>query len=120
MKHLALTLLTTILFTFAASATDPNVSVQAKAANLSEVVNNIDYPMESRENGVEGRVVVLVKINKTGEVVSNKVLSSPSSSLTEAVNESMKDLKFTPAKNAEGENIPTSVKIPIDFKLTID
>ncbi len=120
MKTLIATLLFTLLFTSATYATGPNEAISAKAANLTEVISNIEYPLSSRINAVEGRVVVLVKINEAGEVVSNRVIATPCKNLQVAVEKAMMDLKFSPARNANGENIASTVKIPIDFKLTID
>ncbi|MEP4534263.1 MAG: energy transducer TonB [Cyclobacteriaceae bacterium] len=120
MKTLAITLLTILTFSTAALASDPNVAVSAKADNLSEVINSIEYPMVSRENGVEGRVVVLVRINEEGNVTSSEVISTPCNNLKAAVEDAITDLHFTPAKNAKGEAVATAIKIPIDFELTID
>lgn len=120
MRHFAIALLTILTFSTASLATDPSVTTVAKVSNINEVMSNISYPLISRENGVEGRVVVLVKIDEEGDIISNEVVSSPCENLSKAVNESIKDLKFVPAKNEKGEAVPTSVKIPIDFKLTID
>ncbi|MFT6867214.1 MAG: TonB family protein [Cyclobacteriaceae bacterium] len=120
MKTIIATLFITLLFTGATYATGPNEAVAAKAANLTEVISNIEYPLSSRENGVEGRVMVLVKVNAKGEVTASKVISTPCKNLQTAVEEGMLNLKFSPARNANGEFIASTVKIPIDFKLTID
>lgn len=120
MKNLALSIVAILVFSISAFATDPTVAVAAKESNLSDVMRKIDYPLTSRENGVEGRVVILVKINEEGEVTSNKVITSPCHNLSAAVEKAIQDLKFSPAKNANGENIASSLKIPIDFKLTVD
>lgn len=120
MKSLAISVIALIVITFSASATDPNVAIPAKESNLSEVMSNINYPLVSRENGVEGRVVVLVKINQDGGVTSNEVITSPCKNLSGAVEKAIMNLKFSPAKNQLGENIASSLRIPIDFKLTVD
>ncbi|WP_258104388.1 energy transducer TonB [Marinoscillum sp. MHG1-6] len=104
---------------FANSGEDA-VARTAKATNFSEVINKIEYPQTARTNGIEGRVLVLVKINEEGKVATTKVVSSPSEELSKAVITAMKKLQFEPAKNANGVAVPSAVHVPVDFELTID
>lgn len=121
MKNIAITTLLALLFVTTAFASDPTVAVvSAKATNLNEVISNIKYPKVSNENGIEGKVVVVLKISAEGNVTENKFVTYPNIQMKEAVDVVLKDLKFTPARNSDGEAIQTSVRIPINFELTID
>ncbi len=121
MKKLAITSIVALLFVTTAFASDPTVAVvSAKATNMTEVISAIKYPQVSNENGIEGKVIVVLQINEEGDVTDNKFVTYPSVQMKEAVASALTDLKFTPARNSDGKTIPTSVRIPINFELTID
>ena len=121
MKNFTITTLVALLFVTTAFASDPTVAVvSAKATNLQEVISGIVYPPSLRETGVEGKVIVVLKINNEGKTIETKYTSYTSIQLKEAVEVALEDLEFTPARNSDGEAIATSIRIPINFELTID
>ncbi|MFY0606042.1 MAG: TonB family protein [Cyclobacteriaceae bacterium] len=120
MKKLILSFALILVYSFAFSSTKPNLSETAKAVNLDEVVDKIDYPRVTNEAGVEGVVIMYVKIDAEGNITENTALTHPCSQMIKSVETAMKDLKFEPAKNSEGAAIASSVRIPFEFKLTID
>jgi len=88
--------------------------------NLEEVVSNIDYPQITSEAGIEGTVIMYVEIDENGEITKKQALTQPCSQMNKSVEKALKDLKFEPAKNTAGESIASSVRIPFEFKLTVD
>ncbi|MEQ8240822.1 MAG: energy transducer TonB [Cyclobacteriaceae bacterium] len=101
------------------AGSDP-VSTKVQALNMSEVIENITYPIASRQQAVEGRVVVLLDINEMGEVTKNKVIIANCPKLAAAVEKEIQNLKFSPATDKNGQAIATTVKLPIDFELEVN
>ena len=120
MKKLTLSLALLLVATFAFSMSDPNMSAKVKALNLDEVVNNIKYPTVTNEAGIEGTVIMYVKIDDEGNITESTALTKPCSQMIKSVESAMKDLKFEPAKDAAGHAIASAVRIPFEFKLTVD
>lgn len=119
MKALS-TLALSLILIGSAFATDPNYSVVAKAKNLDEVIQSIKYPTATRESGTEGLVLVILQINEDGTVNTSNVISSPCSQLKAEVERATKDLIFEPAKDEKGMTVASTVRLPIQFTLTID
>ncbi|MEQ8581329.1 MAG: energy transducer TonB [Marinoscillum sp.] len=113
---LALVSLTTLAF----AASDPGLLTQARAINLEEVAESIKYPTVSNQSGVEGKVIMYLEIDAEGNISSTTALAYPCSKLKETVELALNDLKFEPAKNAEGEAVASALRIPFDFELKID
>lgn len=120
MKKSILTLIILLSAVVVFAGSDPMKATSAKALNLQEVASNISYPSDSHLNGIEGVVMMRVDIDADGNVSEQKALSYPCSRLKEAVETAVADLKFEPAKNAFGEAVASSVKIPFEFELKID
>ncbi len=83
---------------------------------IEAITKNLHYPEIAKKAGIEGRVMVSLKVNEKGNVVEAKVLKGIGSGCDEAAVDVLKKLKFTPAMN---NNIPVKVRIviPIVFKL---
>lgn len=78
----------------------------------------IIYPILSRRMGEEGTDILRVNVladGSTGTVQIHK--SSGHKMLDTAAIESMKEMKFIPAKTKSGKFVATSVLMPIAFKL---
>lgn len=96
-----------------------NKAVNPKPINYQEVVSKLKYPQDSKEKGIEGRVVVTLKVDTEGNVISHRFESYPCSDLKEAVEKVVENLKFEPARNANGEVVIGRIAVPFNFKLTI-
>lgn len=119
MKKQLLTL-TLALFTFIAFAGNGKGKAESpKSMNYSEVISKIEYPEQSKKNGIEGTVIVTLKIDEVGNVINHEFKSYPCTDLRDAVKAVIKDLKFTPAKNAEGTAVVGKIEMPVNFTLTI-
>jgi len=108
----------TLTFILAAVAADGKAE-KAKATNYKEVLKEIAYPQASMEQGIEGRVIVELRINKSGEMISYTFKSYPSIDMKEVVEESLKKITFAPATNRKGEAVNGRVTLPVNFQLSI-
>jgi protein TonB len=108
-------------------AVDPN-EVKAYSAPKYMPIHQVDsepkvdkdykapYPDEAKRAGVEGTVVLSVKVDAEGKVVAARVLSGPGYGLNEAALDAIKRFKFHPAiKN--GEPVSTELKYLYTFLL---
>lgn len=113
-----------LTFIFAAlmamAASNPSIATSAKAVNLKEVAINLEYPVDSKINGTEGTVLMYVEIDENGKVSSKTALAYPCNKLREAAEKAVDNLKFEAAIDASGQAIKSGVRIPFEFKLTID
>ncbi|WP_420315763.1 TonB family protein [Ekhidna sp.] len=90
-----------------------------KPTNYKEIISNIEYPESSKAKGIEGQVLVMLKIDKAGKVINHRFEDYPCTDLRDAVKDILKDLKFEPAKNSKGESVVGFIAVPVNFKLTI-
>lgn len=107
------------LDTLRSQTVDP-ISTKPKVTNLSQVIDTGFYPLELREQGIEGEVWVDVWINNDGKLVKYEIVKSTNDLLTAQVIAHMSLLEFEPAKNDLGQNIPSKTKLPFQFLLDIE
>ncbi len=89
---------------------------------LQFLANNIKYPAEAREKGIEGNVVIRFAIMKDGSLSKIEVLRDVEGGCSEEavrVVNSMNNMaqKWTPGKNG-GKPVNVTYTLPIRFKLT--
>lgn len=89
---------------------------QPRPLNMEEVKRALVYPRECRNRRIEGKVILRVLVNQQGTYVRHLVLQSPDTLLSEAVEEHISELRFTPAKK-NGRAIATWLIVPFDFQL---
>lgn len=102
------------------AGSDPMKSSSAKVLNLDEIASAIEYPTLSNANGIEGTVMMKIEVDTEGNVSNKTAISYPCSTLKDAVEKAVANLKFEPAKNAYGQAVASSIKIPFEFELNID
>ncbi|WP_424963949.1 energy transducer TonB [Ekhidna sp.] len=90
-----------------------------KPMNYKEVVSSIEYPLVCKEKGIEGQVLVTLKIDQNGKVINHRFESYPCTDLRDAVKAVLPKLNFEPAKNENGDSVKGLIAIPVNFKLTI-
>ena len=79
--------------------------------------NNIKYPAEAQEKGIEGRVIVQFIVEKDGSITNAKVVRGIHPSLdAEALRVTSIMPKWKPGKQ-KGETVSVRFTIPISFKL---
>ena len=108
----------TLAIVFASYATNGNAE-KPQATNYKEVLKQIVYPQSSIEQGIEGKVIVELKINKAGEITNYKFKSYPCDDMKEVVESSINKITFLPATNKKGEAVKGKITLPVNFQLTI-
>jgi TonB family protein len=99
----------------AADFSGENVEMPAPT-NLAEVVEAIGYPDELKEEGIEAKVMVRVKVNPEGDVVEHSVVKEGHPTMRQAVEKHLYDLKFSPGQK-DGKPVTVWVTIPFAFKM---
>ncbi len=84
---------------------------------LSEISQNIKYPVKAFQNGIQGRVVCKFIIEADGSISNPEVVRSVDPDLDKEALRVVKTLKkFTPGKQ-RGEAVAVSYVVPIMFRL---
>jgi protein TonB len=84
--------------------------------NLEEVKGLIGYPQVARDAGIQGRVVIRILVDETGKYRKHRVINTVHPILTQACEEQIKKLAFTPAIQG-GKPIKFWVNVPFNFIL---
>ena len=83
---------------------------------IRAIAENVKYPKEAKESGVQGRVYVKAFINEEGDVSAAEVIKGIGSGCDKAAIDAVKNAKFNPGKQ-DGKPVKVQVSIPILFKL---
>ena len=103
----------------------PYASVEAKPtfnggdadSFVKYVQQNIKYPENALENGVEGKVTVNFVVDANGKIRNAKVVNGVDDELNaEALRVVESAPAWTPAKQ-NGKNVPVTCSIPVTFKI---
>ncbi|MFT3913457.1 MAG: TonB family protein [Anaeromyxobacteraceae bacterium] len=98
---------------YAGPSTPPaRLSAQPRLVGRPEV----PYPPDARKAGVEGRVLLLLRIAADGRVAAATVLADPGAGLGEAARAAALAFRFTPAL-VEGEAVETELRFTYTFVL---
>jgi protein TonB len=76
----------------------------------------IPYPPEARRAGVEGQVVLVLRLDAAGAVRGARVVDAPSPELARAAAEGARRFRFSPAL-ADGEPVETEIRFTYTFLL---
>lgn len=74
------------------------------------------YPFQARLNGLEGEVVLLVSVNRSGTVSDVKVLSSTAHVFVNTAVEAVKSWRYRPAEK-NSQTVAVKIRVPIKFEL---
>ena len=88
----------------------------AKAPTLTKKVSPI-YPEEAKKALIQGVVVLEVTLDEEGNVDKVEVLRSESSLLNQASIDAVKQWKYEPYLNSEGNPVPAAFSVTITFRL---
>lgn len=84
---------------------------------FAAIQRNLKYPEIARKAGVEGKVLVHVRVDKKGNVISTKILQSlGNNGCDEAAVEAIKKVKWKPAYQRD-KPVTVWIAIPVVFKL---
>lgn len=100
-----------------ASVSQPAVYKDGETALMKHMAENIHYPADAQEKGVQGIVLVTFVVDKEGRVKDAAVKRSLSPSCDKAALEAVRKLgRFKPARK-DGRVIATRMMLPIAFRL---
>jgi protein TonB len=92
----------------------PLYEVDSQPTVIGEV--KIPYPEEARARGLEGRVVLRILVDETGQVRSVKLVSGPGGGLDEAATKAVARFRFRPAMR-KGQPVATEIRYAYTFEL---
>ena len=84
--------------------------------NAAELVRNVQYPEDARRDGIQGRVLVRVLINRNGSVLRRIVEYTSNHALDSAAVSAVAATKFIPAKWG-GVVVSAWITVPVNFTL---
>jgi protein TonB len=99
----------------------PSTGAAVPAARLSAQPRPLDtpaipYPPDARRDGVEGQVVLVLRLDAAGAVRAVRVISAPAPDLARAAEEGARRFRFSPALD-EGEPVETEIRFTYTFLL---
>lgn len=77
---------------------------------------HINYPVEARRKGIEGRLTLTFTVNTDGEVRHIVVSDSLHPACDSAAVEALRSVRFRPG-TYDGEPVPVRMSLPIRFEL---
>jgi len=104
-----------LAMTVNASENDPKPVVK----NYAEVFGQIEYPVSSREQGIEGTVLVKISVDEKGKLQKYEFMQSPCEAIKKVVENALPNLEFEPA-TVDGKAVASKVIIPIEFRLSVN
>ncbi len=115
MKNLISTIfITALLFTSTLFAQSKEVPMPVGGMNA--LMENVVYPEKASKEGLQGKVILEVTVDETGDVTNAIVKKSADDLLDRAAIDAVMKTTFTPAEK-NGEKVKASVVIPFQFKL---
>ncbi len=111
------TILIAMLLMVAYVSTANNGDPKPMVSNYTQVISQIEYPINCREKGIEGTVMVSISVDRRGNMKNYSILESPCSDLKEAVEAVLPSLSFEPAV-VDGKAVSSKILIPVEFRLT--
>ncbi|MEM7371176.1 MAG: M56 family metallopeptidase [Bacteroidota bacterium] len=83
--------------------------------NMGDIQMKIGYPKAAFTQGLEGKVLIKVLVDKQGKYLRHEVLQSPDDIFTDAVEQHIASLTFDPALK-DGKPVEFWVTLPFNFK----
>lgn len=86
--------------------------------NLNFIIShNLNYPAEARKNKIEGRVVISMLIDKTGDVHGYRVVTKSTEALNEEALRVVSLIAVWYPAICDGKKTECEYLVPVDFKL---
>lgn len=95
------------------------VMIPPQTINLDEVKHMIGYPKKAQELGIAGIVHVRILVDKEGDYVRHKIVTTPHRILSESVNKNIHKIVFTPAIDNNRKPTMYWVNLPVNFQLPV-
>lgn len=90
--------------------------VPMPVGGMKALMENVKYPEKAHDAGLEGKLLLEVTVDESGNVVKAVVKESAGADFDNAAIKAVKKTKFTPAEK-DGKKVKASVVIPFQFKL---
>lgn len=84
---------------------------------LRDIANNVEYPTNSRNAGVEGQVIVRFAVNSDGKISSVDIMKGVNFELDQEAIRVVRKLKMFKPGYEDGEPVPVFYMVPINFGL---
>ncbi len=104
--------------TLKVKTTDPIVT-KPRITNLNDILGPGFYPVELRQQGIEGEVLVDIWIDENGRLVKFNIAKSTNDQLEKIVISKLAILEFEPAKTKFGASVGCKTQLPFQFSLDI-
>lgn len=85
-------------------------------ACMKFIADNLRYPAEAAEKGIEGRVYVQFTIDSLGHVVEPRIIKSPSPLLDEEALRVVRTMPVWSPRKIRGKAVRTKMYLPIMFR----
>lgn len=101
---------------YAASPDETNIDFALEDQTDAYVLETVapKYPIEMLERGVQGRTLLMLRVDEVGEVSDIRVVTSSNQLFSQAAVKSVKKWYFQPGTR-DGEAVPQIVTVPVDF-----
>jgi periplasmic protein TonB len=86
----------------------------APVGGMKAIYQNTVYPEIAKNNGIKGKVYLLLYINENGGLDDIKVIKGIGGGCNEAAVAGVKAVKFTPGKN-NGKQAKTKLSLAVNF-----
>lgn len=87
--------------------------------NVQEVLAKVKYPLEAREQAIEGNVTVKFFVDENGKLLRSRIDRACDPLLEKAMKEVLDQFEFTPAKIGE-KSVAGMVTLPFHFRLEVE
>lgn len=83
---------------------------------IESIIKKINYPLEAAQKGIEGMVLLSVKVTDKGDIEKISVVKSIAGGCTLEAIRAVRETKFIPG-TLHGKPVNATAIIPIEFKL---
>jgi len=87
---------------------------------LKYIGNNLKYPVEAQQKGIQGKILVRFVVNKTGKVENAEVIRGLDPAIDKEGLRVINSLPIWMPGEQKGEKVSVWYTLPITFKLTND
>jgi protein TonB len=84
---------------------------------MNTLYARVEYPESARRAGIQGRVLVQLHIDERGVPSDIKVMEGIGGGCDEAAVRAVRSSRFTPARDASGKLVSSTLIIPIIFRV---
>jgi TonB family protein len=109
----------TLFFSCKSTSKNDEKEITPPTIQQNEIMSKIKYPETLLKNKIEGRVILLLYIDKQGIIQKIDVLDSTNEDFTNAALDAFKDIKFLPARDKKGVAINIKIRYPIIFSMNM-